>query len=147
MYLEVFIMAAIERFRGEYSFLSNFAPCKVQYGGKVFPTVEHAFQAAKCLDEEEMDIFLYVGTPEEAKKWGRVVKLRPDWEEVKVGIMEDLVRQKFTNPKYKELLIKTGDCPITEGNTWGDTFWGVCKGKGQNNLGKIIMKIRKELFE
>ena len=139
-------MKSIDKFSGEYSFLSNFAPCKVTYNGKVFPTVEHAYQAAKCVDENEMNIFLYVGTPGEAKKWGRVVKLRPDWDSVKVGIMEDLVRQKFQNEKYKVLLKETGDCLITEGNTWGDTFWGVCKGIGQNNLGKIIMKIREELL-
>ena len=139
-------MKSIDTFRGEYSFLSNFAPCKVTYKGKVFPTVEHAFQAAKCLDENEMNIFLYIGEPKEAKKWGRTVKLRPDWDSVKVGIMEDLVRQKFQNEKYRDLLKGTGDSIITEGNTWGDTFWGVCKGSGQNNLGKIIMKIREELL-
>lgn len=136
----------IDKFRGKYWFLSNFAPCKVKYNGKTFMTVEHAFQAAKCEDETEQDIFLYVDTPAEAKKWGRLVKLRPDWETVKVEVMTDLIRQKFNNENYKKLLLDTLDEYIVEGNTHNDTFWGVCKGKGQNKLGEIIMNVRKELF-
>lgn len=136
----------IDKFRGKYFYMSNFAPCRVEYDGIVYPTVEHAFQAAKCADPEERKIFEYVDTPAEAKKWGRQVKLREDWESVKVSIMEDLVRQKFKNTEYRNNLISTGNEPITEGNTHGDTFWGVCWGKGENNLGKIIMKIREEIL-
>jgi len=59
--------------------------------------------------------------------------------------MTDLVRQKFSNPQLAKQLLDTKDFELIEGNTWGDTFWGVCSGKGQNNLGKILMQIRNEL--
>lgn len=136
----------INRFREKYFFLSNFAPCDVYYNGKKFRTVEHAFQAAKCLDEEEQDIFRFAETPAEAKKWGRRVKLRPDWENVKIDIMKELLRQKFNNTVYKEKLLATGDCILVEGNNHRDTFWGVCNGVGKNTLGKLLMEIRDELM-
>ena len=82
----------------------------------------------------------------DTKRAGRNVKLRPDWDQVKLSIMENLVRQKFTNNLIlKKRLLDTGSQEIQEGNAWNDTFWGVCRGQGQNNLGKIIMKIRDEL--
>lgn len=83
-----------------------------------------------------------------SKRLGRQVQLRPDWEDVKAEIMEEIVRAKFLqNPDIAEKLLATGDIPIIEGNTWGDTCWGVDTrtGKGNNLLGKILMKIRNEL--
>lgn len=135
----------IDKFRGKYMFLSNFEPCKIVYKGRVFSTVEHAFQAAKCLDETEMKLFCFVDTPAEAKKWGRQVKLRPDWESVKLDVMYEFVKQKFSKTKFKELLLDTGDELIVEGNNHKDTFWGVYNGVGENNLGKIIMRVREEI--
>lgn len=140
-------MNSINRFRGDYFFLSNFAPCKIIYNGKRYRTVEHAFQAAKCLDETEQDIFKFVETPAEAKHWGRTVQLRPDWETVKINIMKELLEQKFKNPTYKKQLLATGECMLIEGNNHKDTFWGVCNGEGKNVLGKLLMDIRKELRE
>ena len=137
----------IDKFRGKYFFLSNFAPCKVKYGGQVFPTVEHAFQAAKCNDESVRKIFRFIGSPADAKKWGRTIKLREDWEFVKEDVMRDLIRQKFSNPKYKKLLESTINEDIVEGNSHGDRYWGVYKGEGQNRLGKIIMEVREEIFQ
>ena len=72
--------------------------------------------------------------------------MRTDWEQIKVGVMKDLVLQKFTKHKeLKEKLLATGDAYLEETNTWNDIFWGVCKGKGQNHLGKILMEVRKEI--
>jgi ribA/ribD-fused uncharacterized protein len=72
--------------------------------------------------------------------------MRPDWEQVKILIMTSLVRDKFTRHQdLKEQLLATGDAELIEGNWWGDTFWGVCKGKGENHLGKVLMKVREEL--
>ncbi len=137
---------AIKEFQGEHRFLSNFWPAEVELDGIKYPTIEHAYQAAKTLDEERRKVIQAQTTPGEAKRAGRKVKIRPDWEDVKIGIMLDLVRQKFTNNvKLRNRLLATGDEELIEGNTWGDTFWGRCKGIGQNNLGKILMKIRKEL--
>lgn len=133
----------IESFRDEYFFLSNFYPVEIKLDGIVYPNAETAFQAQKTLDVEERRKFSMLKNPVQAKRLGRKVKLRDDWEEVKLDIMTEIVSQKFLqNPYLLEKLIATGNEELVEGNKWGDRFWGVCKGKGQNNLGKILMKIR-----
>jgi ribA/ribD-fused uncharacterized protein len=139
-------MTAIDQFTGDYDFLSNFHPSPIEVDGIVYSTVEHAFQAAKTFDLEEKQAVAQAATPGIAKRKGRKVQLRPDWEQVKVGIMEELVRLKFTTyPDLGEQLLATGDAELVEGNNWNDTFWGVCRGKGRNALGKILMKVRSEL--
>ena len=138
---------AITSFRGKYAFLSNFCAAEVTYDGMVYPTSEAAFQAAKCLDKEERIPFTETKNPAAVKRMGRQVKLRPDWEYVKVGIMEKIVRAKFTeHPELAEQLVATGELPILEGNGWHDTFWGVdaATGRGENHLGRILMKVRAE---
>jgi predicted NAD-dependent protein-ADP-ribosyltransferase YbiA (DUF1768 family) len=107
-----------------------------------YPSVENAYQAAKS---HGMDTRLLVCSAGEAKKLGKLGMLRPDWEEVKLGIMEDLLRQKFSIPELQEKFLATGDATLIEGNWWGDTFWGVCRCKGENHLGILLMKIRDEL--
>lgn len=139
----------IDRFRGDYGFLSNFWEVPVTYQGLTYGSNEAAFQAQKCMTEEEKRLFTRM-RPSEAKKTGRQVALRPDWEAVKVGLMEEIVRAKFTqNEDLKWRLIGTGDADLEEGNTWHDTCWGVDAktGEGRNHLGKILMKIRAELAE
>lgn len=140
-------MNEISSFRNENAFLSNFYPAAVSYKGMEFPTVEHAFQAAKCEDAEVRARFMTVPSAAGAKKLGRRVKLREDWETVKIDIMEELLRQKFTHRELREQLLNTQDAMLIEGNNHGDTFWGVCRGKGKNNLGKLLMKIRQEIIE
>jgi ribA/ribD-fused uncharacterized protein len=132
----------IDRFDGEYRFLSNFYSARVKMGKFDYPSVENAYQAAKS---HGMDTRLLVCSAGEAKKLGKLGILRPDWEEVKLGIMEDLLRQKFSIPELQEKLLATGDATLIEGNWWGDTFWGVCRCKGENHLGILLMKIRDEL--
>ena len=137
----------IDHFRGEYAFLSNFWEVPVTYKGLTYGSNEAAFQAQKCMTEEEKMEFTQL-RPSASKKLGRRVKLRPDWEEVKVDLMEEIVRAKFTqNEELKALLLATGEAYLEEGNTWHDTCWGVNAktGEGQNHLGKILMKIREEL--
>ena len=139
----------IDRFRGEYAFLSNFWEAPVTYQGLTYGSNEAAFQAQKCMTEEEKQAFTEM-RPAKSKKAGRQVLLRPDWETVKVDIMEELVRAKFTqNEDLKWRLIGTGDACIEEGNTWHDTCWGVAAkpGIGQNHLGRILMKLRDALQE
>lgn len=135
----------IDRFADDYEFLSNFAASPVVVDGLTYPTVEHAFQAAKTFDPAEKARIAAVATPATAKRAGRKVALRPDWEEVKVGIMEDLVRRKFADERLGRMLVATGDEELVEGNTWNDRFWGVCRGSGRNELGKLLMKVRSEL--
>lgn len=133
----------ISSFRDEYFFLSNFYPVEIKLDGIVYPNAETAFQAQKTLDVEERRKFSMLKNPVQAKRLGRKVKLRDDWEEVKLDIMTEIVSQKFLqHPHLIEMLLQTGDEELIEGNKWGDRFWGVCKGKGENNLGKILMKIR-----
>ena len=137
----------IEEFRGAYDFLSNFYEAPLTYRGVTYGNAEAAFQAQKCLTEEERTAFADL-RPAKAKSMGRRVALRPDWEEVKVGLMEEIVRAKFTQNEYlKMMLLGTGDALLKEGNAWGDTFWGVSHktGKGENHLGKILMQVREEL--
>lgn len=137
----------IDKFSGDYAFLSNFAECEVFYNSLKFPSVEHAFQAAKSINIKEQEIFAKLELPVEAKRLGRQICLRKDWEIVKVKIMENLLRQKFNQEPFKELLLRTKDYELIEGNTWNDTFWGVCNGTGRNMLGELLMKIRDELWE
>lgn len=132
-----------------YQFLSNFYEARVEYGGLAFGSNEAAFQAQKCMLEEEKAQFTEYG-PGKSKGVGRRVKLRPDWESVKVGIMEEIVRAKFTqHPELAAKLFLTGERILVEGNHWGDTFWGVDTrtGQGENNLGRILMKIRAEIAD
>lgn len=119
---------AITSFRGDYAFLSSFArlPDWISYRGLVGPTVEHIFQAAKTLDPTERGHVLNSASPMEARRRGRLITLRPDWDNVKLGVMASLVQLKFSQPRFASLLIQTGDAPLYEGNHWCDTFWGVC---------------------
>jgi ribA/ribD-fused uncharacterized protein len=140
----------IKEFQGKYRWLSNFWPVEggIILDGITYPTIEHAYQAAKTLDPNERRLIARCSTPGQAKRAGKSITMRSDWHQVKLQVMEDLVRQKFTNdPELRKKLIQTKNKPIQEGNRWGDTFWGVCRGKGHNHLGKIIMKVRSELNE
>lgn len=140
-------MFKIHKFRDEYDFLSNFYNAPVTWEGLTYQNSEAAFQAAKVLTEEERRPFTTLPA-NKAKRLGRQVQLRPDWEEVKVSIMESIVRAKFSqNADLAVRLLATGDAELVEGNNWGDTCWGVDvrTGKGQNHLGRILMKIRDEL--
>ena len=135
----------IDRFQKEYDFLSNFHESPIVADSLVYPTVEHAFQAAKTEYIKEKATIAAAKTPGKAKRLGRKVTLIPDWDTRKFGIMLQLVRRKFENKKLRQRLLQTGDRPLLEGNNWGDTFWGVCKGRGKNNLGKILEQIRQEI--
>jgi ribA/ribD-fused uncharacterized protein len=138
--------AKIDSFQGEYRFLSNFWPAEVVYEGLRYPTVEHAYQAAKTLDLDERRRIAALATPAEAKRVGRGPAPRPDWERVKFAVMEACVGDKFArHAELREALLATGDAWLEEGNTWGDRVWGVYRGEGENRLGRILMKVRAEL--
>ena len=138
-------MNEIKSFRGKYKYLSNFYEAPVTYNGLTYQNSEAAFQAQKCTSEEEKKPFTAMN-PSEAKRAGRRVKLRSDWEDVKVDEMRNIVRAKFSqNPELAEKLIQTGNVYLEEGNTWGDRTWGTVNGSGQNLLGKILMETRDKL--
>lgn len=143
------IMNKIDKFDGKYSFLSNFYKCHIMYEGLHFSSTEAAFQAMKTLNDIERHKFENL-SPSDAKKLGRHITLRPDWESVKDQIMLDILRIKFSDPDLKEKLLSTGDSELIEGTTWHDNYWGncscsKCKDKiGNNMLGKLLMQVREE---
>lgn len=137
-------MNRIDKFEGDYFFLSNFSESPIKFNdGITYPTVEHLFQAQKTMDMDMRRKIANAATPGQAKRLGRSVLLRKDWEEIKNGIMFDAVYQKFKqNSSLKEKLLSTGDAELIEGNWWNDTYWGVCRGLGRNQLGITLMEVR-----
>ena len=135
----------IDSFDGEHRFLSNFYPVEVVLDGVTYPTVENAYQAAKTLDLEKRKEFLNCA-PGQAKRLGRQLVIRDDWNDIKLTVMKRLNEQKYMRSDLRKMLCDTYPLDLVEGNTWGDTFWGVCDGKGSNNLGKMLMSIRMHLL-
>lgn len=138
-------MEPITCFRGKNEFLSDGYGCFVVYEGTEYPSLQHAFQAAKTLDEAERFLFRICPSAKDARQLGRTVKLRADWEDVKEDIMYSLLCNKFSDPTLQEKLIGTRDPPLIYVNTWHDTFWGIYKGIGSNRYGMLLMKVRDEL--
>lgn len=134
----------ILEFKGEYRWLSNFYPAKVYYGYYLFPSVEHAFQAAKApiLTRTKFQF----GLPGTAKRLGRQQPLPHNWEHIKIPIMRSLLAQKFEFNSELGLFLQGTEGALVEGNTWGDTFWGMCDGQGQNILGRLLMERRNILW-
>ena len=141
-------IATIKEFRGKYRFLSNFWFVRVLLDGVEYPSVEHAYQAAKSTDPIERQRVRAQGNPGQAKREGNHLSLRLDWNEVKESVMLDLLRQKFAQEPLRSMLLATGDDILQEGNYWGDIYWGVSPAgstRGRNRLGVLLMQVRKEL--
>lgn len=134
----------IDEFTAEFYWLSNFSPAPIDYEGELYMTVENAFQAAKTSDHRARALIRDCG-PDEAKMRGLHVPLRPDWEQCRVAVMEDLLDAKFAIPALRRRLIATGDRPIINRNVFGDTFWGLCRDQGRNELGEAIMRVRNRI--
>ncbi len=136
----------ITSFQGQYRFLSNAWPVDVEMEGIVYPTVEHAYQAAKTADVKQRRRIAAMLTPEQAQEAGRALPLPDGWDKTKFVVMEQLVRQKFVRYRdLAELLLETGDAYLENNNNTTDTVWGVFDGVGENRLGKILMTVRDEL--
>ena len=146
-------MQPIQSFDGDFHFLSNFSPCIVTWLGQSYPSVENAYQAAK-VNPDNADpgvrtklLKMITCGPGEAKKIGQTLPLQPNWDLVKMTVMRNLLAQKFkAGSEMANLLIATAPRRLIEGNWWGDTFWGVCKGQGLNMLGSILEEIRSTLM-
>ena len=137
---------AITEFSGRWTRLSNFAPCGIWFEKHIYGSTEHAYQASKTLNEKERRDIRRIASPNEAKQAGQLVTLRKDWESVKIGIMEQLLLEKFAQEPDRTILLSTGEVELVEGNWWGDKFWGQCPlGNGKNWLGKLLMKTRVAL--
>lgn len=137
----------IRSFTGAYLFLSNFSPAPIQYEEIGYPSVEHAYQAAKTLDPLQRRAIAARPYARQAKRAGRGVTLRPDWDTVKLDVMRTLLAEKFkVGTELAARLRATGDTELVEGNWWGDRFWGVCHGEGENWLGRLLMERRDVLL-
>ncbi|QGH45272.1 hypothetical protein [Bacteriophage Eos] len=146
--------APILTFDGEFSFLSNFYESEMEIDqGPTKPpvvvkTLEHAYQALKAKTKDECDWVLASPTPGVAKRRGQKVDAWDNWEELKADIMLELLRIKFFfNENMRQRLLATGTARLVEGNTWGDRYWGVCRGEGENTLGMLLMQVRSELLD
>lgn len=132
----------IKGFKEDYAFLSNMQPCVIQWHGLLFMSTEAAYQASKT---KQLSIAKQFQTLSglEAKRHSKTIYVRKDWQDIRVSVMAQLIFQKFFNDlDLREKLLETGDRYIEETNNWKDTFWGVCNGVGENNLGKILMATR-----
>lgn len=141
----------IEQFTDKYKWLSNFAPYDnlLEYENISYATVEHFYVAMKTKDFDARKKIAATRNPGNVKRIGRQLVLRNDWDKIKENVMRHGLNHKFSknNPRYRKLLIDTGDKHIQEGNYWGDTYWGVSlqSGKGQNKLGLMLMFIRNNI--
>ena len=138
-------MAQIISFTGPNFFMSNFYPCEVAFEGRVYKSSEHAYIAAKTTDDNIRAYVSAQSTPSAAKKVGRSIPLRENWNDSRINYMRIILESKFGDYGLRDKLDATKGYELIEGNTWGDTFWGQCDGKGQNNLGKLLMSIRDDI--
>jgi ribA/ribD-fused uncharacterized protein len=138
----------ITQFTGEWRFLSNFGPGRVIVSSTEYPTREHAYQAHKSLDRAVRLEVASLATPGEAKRFGRRIALRPNWDRDRKRIMLAVVMAAFTqNQDLAGQLVATEDAYLEEGNHWHDNYWGACRcaahaGDGLNYLGRILMMAR-----
>lgn len=144
-------------FTGEYRWLSNFSWHAVSVHGHLYPTMEHYYQASKAANAGGYTDVMTAGTPGAAKRAGRLIEIRPDFEEKKRAIMMLGVLAKFTqHDDLRAKLTATGTEQLVEVNTWGDRYWGMVAEEeaallaplymtGQNWLGRILMMTRELL--
>lgn len=132
----------IDSFTDEYFFLSNFYLHEITYEGIRYPSTEHAYQAAKTVNRDKrMDCLTM--TAGQSKRWGKTLELRPNWNNLRLTVMADIIGQKFhVDSPLAVKLVETWPHELVEGNHWNDTFWGVCRGVGDNWLGRILMNHR-----
>lgn len=137
-------MQAIDSFRGDNEFLSSGFSCNIEFEGAIYPSLEHAFQAAKTDDLTARANIQAAATATDAKNLGKQVVIVPDWDQKRLDVMASLVRQKFTNNlDLKVKLLMTGTKDLVQGGMRRDRFWGTDKnGVGENHLGKILVTVR-----
>lgn len=128
-----------------FGFLSNFAPHGFWANNLYWPSVEHFYQAMKTTREGLRKKFAELPHPAEAKKLGRRVPLRGDWENIKMDVMKWALERKFKNQTIKKALLATNGHELVENSPW-DSFWGNGRdGKGKNMLGKLLMDLRDQI--
>lgn len=135
----------IKGFFGEYRWLSNYHLSPIEYDGLIYPSSEHVYQALKTDNIDIRKHIISLPCPI-VQKFGQTIDKIDKWDDMKYSFMKIIIHFKFLrNYQLREKLFLTGDKYLEETNHWGDTYWGICNGIGENNLGKILMKIREEL--
>jgi N-glycosidase YbiA len=140
-------MIKIPHYETSYFLFSNFSAHVIVYKGITYPTLEHAFQAQKFSDEKTREEIRKASSPLVAFKIGRSTpNIRKDWKVIKINIMYELLKSKVEqHEEVRRKLSETGDEEIIEENP-NDSFWGAgIDGKGENHMGKLLMKVREEL--
>lgn len=148
-------MERIDKFDGEFRFLSNFQPAPFFFNFRTWATAEHAYQSSKTREVGDIEWVRSSPSAGVAKRRGgtrgengRLITVRENWKEIRVAIMRRIVFEKFLqNPDLCAKLLATEDALLVEGNWWRDFFWGVCNGVGENKLGKILMETRDNFKE
>ena len=135
-------MTTINRFVDEYAFLSNFWQAPVRTYDWIYLTAEHAFQSLKMETDYDAELVRQAKTPGQAKRLGRKLPMKGNWNNIKLHVMQDILIDKFADPELQSMLLATGDAMLIEGNPWGDTFWGISNGNGLNHLGRLLMAVR-----
>ena len=142
-------MSEINDFHGENFFLSNFFPQSFVCEGMTWRSAEHAYQAAKAESKEDMLAVKMCATAGQAKKMGRKIRIRYDWDQIKVDVMRNILKAKFGDAELAVKLVGTGDAELIEGNNWCDKTWGCVlengEWEGRNLLGRLLMEVRAEL--
>jgi len=138
----------INEFKDDYVFLSNFYPSVIVYDTVHYPTNEHFFQAMKTTDKKVRAFIAGLQYAGQAKKAGRQVHLRPDWEDIKLEVMAFGLMRKFEHPSLRQKLIDTYPHDLVEGNYWNDKIWGYClkTNEGKNYLGQLLVSLRTILI-
>lgn len=135
----------ISQFVGPHEFLATSYPVDVRLDGVIYPSVEHALNAAKTLDPAEREKIREANSPQVATRIGLSVSPRPGWGQLRIPIMRDLLLQKYSFPELADLLLLTDRAELVNGNIHGERFWGVCYGKGGNWTGRLTTNIREQL--
>lgn len=122
--------------------LSNMQETKIIWMNMEFNSVEAAYQASKATSLKVAEEFIPM-TGKQAKNHSNKIKVRSDWQFIKLNVMAQLVHQKYlSNQLLQTKLIETWPKYLEETNYWNDEYWGVCNGKGMNYLGKLTMATR-----
>lgn len=143
------MLTEISYFFGPYRFLSNFYQHPQFTEGIWWPTNEHYYQYKKATSEQDYwkERILEKLDPKWAKHIGCYkIPIPANWDQIKDDVMMAGLRSKFKDPFLANLLMDTDPLPLIEGNHWGDTYWGMCKGRGLNRLGEMLMQIRTDLI-
>lgn len=136
----------LNAFTGDRFFLSNFYPCEVRYNDMTYQSSEAAYQAAKFPSHpDSIQREFCKANASAAKHLSRIYgPRRPDWDVIKNGVMLEVLRAKFRNPKLRQMLLDTNDDLLEEANDWGDRYWGTVSGQGLNTLGVMLMELRSQ---